>query len=332
MKLDMGRLNKIIYIKYEIETSFMILSVSRRTDIPAFYSKWFFTRLEEGFCYVQNPMNPKLIQKVLINTDVVDAIVFWTKNPQLMLENLEKLSNYSYWFHITLTSYADDIERNVPKKSKVIESVIKLADIIGKERVIWRYDPILLNDKYTIDYHIKYFEVLAKKLCNSTEKVVISFIDFYHKISTNWNKYGLYELKENEIEILSLAFKEIAQSYGLEIAACCEKYDLSSYGINSSKCIDDKLLSRITGYNFNIPKQKGQRFGCGCVDSVDIGMYNSCVHDCKYCYATHSFTSALRNKNACNPSSALLFGEVSKDIIIKDKVQKSYKDSLLLLK
>ena len=160
----------------------MILSVSRRTDIPAFYSEWFYNRIKEGFCYTQNPMNTKQIQKINLNPALVDAMVFWTKNPKPMLPRLNELKQFPYYFQFTINSYATDIETNLPQKKYLVETFKELSDIISPERVVWRYDPILLNDTYTIDYHIKYFETLAKSLQGYTEKVIISYIDFYKKI------------------------------------------------------------------------------------------------------------------------------------------------------
>ncbi len=310
----------------------MILSVSRRTDIPAYYSEWFFNRLKEGFCYVQNPMNPKLVQKVLINPEVVDAMVFWTKNPQPMFSDLHKLSNYPYYFQITITSYATDIESHVPKKKHIIEAVKNLSDMLGKERIIWRYDPIFLNDAYTLEYHIKYFEILAKALSPSATKVIISFIDYYRKISANWKQFNMRGLTEDEKHIVCKAFSEIAHTNNLEMCACCEDIGLMQYNIKPSKCIDGKLLERISGYKLNLAQDKGQRANCGCAESVDIGVYNTCRHDCKYCYATHTLSAVAKNFEKYNPLSPLLCKKIPDGITIKDKKQKSIKDARNLLK
>ncbi len=301
----------------------MILSVSRRTDIPAFYSEWFFNRLEEGFCYIQNPMNAKQVQKVLINPQLVDAIVFWTKNPRPMLTHLHKLKEYPFYFQYTVNSYADDIESRVSQKKYIVESFKALSSEIGKERVIWRYDPILLNKKYTIDYHIKYFEVLTKELSSYTEKVIISFIDFYKKISTNWKNYGIHLIEENEKHILAKALGDIARSYNLQIESCCEDIDLAQYTINHARCIDDSLLSKIGECSFILSKDKGQRLKCGCVQSVDIGIYNTCLHACRYCYASFSDLSVEKNIAKHNPNNPLLVGEVPHNVVVKDKKQKS---------
>ncbi len=305
----------------------MLLSISRRTDIPAYYSEWFFKRLHEGFCYVQNPINRSQIQKIIINPQLVDAMIFWTKNPKAMLPRLNELEQYPYYFQITLTSYAQDIESNLPQKKHIINSFKALSEKIGKNRVIWRYDPILLNEKYTMDYHIKYFEILAKNLSEHTEKVIISFIDYYKKIDKHWKKLGMRLINNEEKTTIAKAFSEIANSYAIKIESCCEELNLENYAITRSKCIDERLLSEISKYNLNIPKDKGQRLRCGCVQSVDIGMYNSCLHGCRYCYASCSDLSIQNNVKKHDLDSPLLIGYPPQDRVIKDKIQKSYKNN-----
>jgi len=140
----------------------MILSVSRRTDIPNYYSEWFYNRIREGFLYVRNPMNPHQISKISLSSDIVDCIVFWTKNPANMMPRLDELQNYKYYFQFTLTGYGKDIEPNIPNKRKdLIKTFQNLSERIGSEKVIWRYDPILLNEKYISEYHIKAFKEIA---------------------------------------------------------------------------------------------------------------------------------------------------------------------------
>ena len=158
----------------------MIISASRRTDIPTYYSEWFLNRIKDGFVYVRNPMNVHQISKISLSPDVVDGIVFWTKNPVPMLDKLYNLQDYAYYFQFTVNSYGKDIEANIPSKNDIIVPAFReLSRIIGAEKVIWRYDPIMLTSKYTIDYHVNYFNELAKRLSGYTHKCVISFVDFY---------------------------------------------------------------------------------------------------------------------------------------------------------
>jgi Domain of unknown function (DUF1848). len=160
----------------------MIISASRRTDIPAFYSEWFLNRIKAGFLIVRNPMNPKQLSRIVLTPDVVDCIVFWTKNPTPMLPKLDELKDYNYYFQFTLTGYGQDIERNLPsKKDVLIPAFLELSEKIGAHRVIWRYDPILINSKYSEEYHVSAFKQIAEALNGHTEKCVFSFVDRYRK-------------------------------------------------------------------------------------------------------------------------------------------------------
>ena len=210
----------------------MIISASRRTDIPTYYSEWFLKRVRDGYVYVRNPMNTHQISKISLAPDVVDAIVFWTKNPAPMLSKLDALKDYMYYFQFTLNSYGADAERNIPnKKDFVIPAFQRLSDLIGPERVIWRYDPIFLSKTYTMDYHIRYYEKLAKLLSPYTKKCTISFLDFYRNTEKNMASLALTEFPAEKQEQLAKSIAEIAHSYGLRIDSCAEGIDLQQYGI-----------------------------------------------------------------------------------------------------
>jgi len=292
----------------------MIISASRRTDIPAFYSDWFFKRLQEGYVLVRNPMNYHQVSKIILNPDVVDCIVFWTKNPAPMLNRIDELKDYNYYFQFTLNSYAKDIEPNVPVKDKeVIKTFLTLSSKIGRERVIWRYDPILLNEKYTIEYHLKYFEKLADHINGAFDHCVISFIDIYKKITNRIKSNSILEPSINDIDLIGKRFSEIARNRNFKIVSCAEKVDLSPYGIEHGKCIDDKLIEKIAGMPLNIGKDRNQRSECGCVESIDIGLYNTCLHGCKYCYANFSDISVASNTSSYDANSPLLCSQLSSE-------------------
>ena len=261
----------------------MILSVSRRTDIPAFYSNWFFNRIKQGFLLVRNPMNAHQVSRVVLNPEVIDCIVFWTKNPRPMLRRLEELKEYKYYFQFTLNSYDKSLEPNVPRKKYLINTFKELSEKIGKEKVIWRYDPIILTDIFTKEYHYKWFEYLAKELCNYTNKCVISFLDLYKKTERNLKGIKVIPLNKIDMEEIAAKISSIASKYNLIIETCSEKIELDKFGINHGKCIDDRLICKILGCNFNIDKDPNQRQICGCVKSIDIGAYNTCKHECLYC-------------------------------------------------
>ena len=310
----------------------MILSVSRRTDIPSYYSDWFFNRIKEGYLYVRNPMNIHQVSKIDITPNTVDCIVFWTKNPQPMFKRLDELCNYNYYFQFTLTGYGHDIEPNIPNKIfQMIPIFQELSKKIGKERIIWRYDPILLNSSYTIEYHLKAFESIAKDLHNFTNKVVISFIDMYPKITTNMKQCNVKTLEHSDMIYLATEFKKIATKYHLEIESCAEKIDLESIGISHGHCIDQKLIEEIIGCKLLGNKDKNQRIECGCFESVEVGSYNTCKNGCKYCYANYSSKVVNKNTQNYDANSPLLCSTLTPDDKITIRKVKSQKISQLSL-
>lgn len=307
----------------------MILSVSRRTDIPAFYSEWFFNRLKEGFVDVRNPMNIHQVSRIDIRPDVVDCIVFWTKNPRKMIDRLNELEGYNYYFQFTINPYDINIEKNVPIKSEVIDTFKKLSDKIGPERVIWRYDPILLSDTIDINYHIKYFKKLLERLNGYTLKCVISFVDLYKKTITNTKHSEIYEPSEQQMKELAASFVESSKEYNIRIVSCSEKINLDKNGIEHGRCIDPLIIEKICNYNIRTIKDKNQRKECGCIESIDIGAYNTCIHKCSYCYANFNEEKVRSQSLRHIPTSSLLIGEIQNDDIIKErKVQLLKIDSL----
>jgi DNA repair photolyase len=298
----------------------MILSVSRRTDIPAFYSDWFYNRVKEGFVYVRNPMNVHQISKVLINPTIVDCIVFWTKNPNAMLSRLEEIEGFNYYFQFTVNPYDQTIEKHVPLKKPVIDVFKKLSDKIGKNRVIWRYDPILLSEEISVDYHIKYFESIAKRLTSYTNRCMISYIDNYKKTKRNLQETTVRELTSSEIFAVSKIIAEIAKSYNMEVQTCAEKYDLENVGIKHGRCIDDMFIKDIIGCPLRVKKDKNQREECECIESIDIGEYNTCSHNCLYCYANFNHREVQKKKENHDPLSPLLIGNVTDRDTIKDRI------------
>ena len=209
----------------------MILSVSRRTDIPNYYSDWLFNRLREGFLYVRNPMNPHQISRISLSAQVVDCIVFWTKNPEPMLERLEELKEYPFYFQFTLTGYGTDIEPGVPhKKEEMIRVFQQLSERIGSRRVIWRYDPILFKQVYTPEYHRKAFSQIASALNGCTEKCVISFVDTYAKNRKSMENLKVYDLEKEQLLAFAGSLAEEADRNHMTIASCAEAIDLSACG------------------------------------------------------------------------------------------------------
>lgn len=301
----------------------MILSASRRTDIPAWYSEWFLNRIREGYVCVKNPMNPRQISRIDIHPENVDCIVFWTKNAAPMLRHLDELSAYQYYFQYTVTGYGKDVEPNVPdKKAVILPAFQKLSEKIGAKRVIWRYDPILFSSRYTPEYHLRAFRQIAETLRGHTEKCVISFVDLYAKNAKNLTALKQYDLTPESLGEFAGALSAVARENGMAVGTCAEKIDLQKYGIEHNCCIDKTLIEELIGMPLNAGKDKGQRAECGCVESVEIGNYNTCPHGCAYCYANGSGGSVKNNCRKYDPHSPLLCDSILEgDTVTERKVR-----------
>ena len=292
----------------------MIISASRRTDIPAFYSEWFINRIREGYVLNKNPFNANQIKRIPLTPYQVDAIVFWTRNPKPLIKYLDELDEkgFNYYFQYTITGYPRELEKHTPHPLKAIETFIELSDKIGKEKVIWRYDPIIFTQYTDFDEHIRLFDKISKALENKTDKVVISFADPYKKISKKLEALEYQDILETKSKLYELVkiMSEIASSRNMIVESCSEEIDLDSCNIQHGKCIDDNLIENLFNINLNINKDKNQRKECGCVQSVDIGIYNTCSHGCTYCYATYSDNVVGKNKSLHNSNSPLLVGNL----------------------
>ncbi len=301
----------------------MIISASRRTDIPAFYSSWFFNRLKDGFVLVPNPRNSKQLSRIFLSPDIVDCIVFWTKNPSSMLNKLVKLSEYPFYFQFTLTAYEADIEKHLPALQKRIAIFKQLAEQVGQDRVIWRYDPILINKHYTIDYHIDFFNQIASSLRGYTDSCIISFIDDYPHIRQSLIKEDINRLQVVDILNLCSSLSEITSDNQLILQTCAEEIELLNCNISHGACIDKTRIEKITGSLLLAKKDKNQRNNCQCLESIDIGTYDTCSFGCIYCYATTSKRNVQANKRLHNQYSPKLVGDLLETDIIKDKPMRS---------
>ncbi len=299
----------------------MILSASRRTDIPAFYSEWFVNRLREGMVLVRNPMNFHQVSRIALAPIHFECVVFWSKNPGPMLPRLATIDDlgYHYYFLFTLTPYDAGIEVNVPELLKRIALFQTLATKIGKERVIWRYDPILFTDRYTPDFHVAAFGKIAGQLAGFTEKCIVSFVEMYRKCTRNLQGVGLCHPSAEERIGLLRSLQTIAAVNDILLQTCAAGIDLEKAGITPGKCIDDQLVAKITGSAPQAEKDKNQRHECGCITSIDIGAYNSCPHGCLYCYANNDQVSVARNFAAHNAKGDLLCGTINTDDKITDR-------------
>ena len=288
----------------------MIINISGRTDIVAFYSKWLENRLEAGFVDSRNPFNHKLVSRIYF--DDVDLFVFCTKNPKPALGFIDKIKK-PIQFQVTLTSYKEDIEVNVKNKKEIIEAIKELSLKIGKDNVVLRYDPIILNDKYDVNYHIKGFNKIIDILGDYIHKVIISFVDDYKNVRNN--KLDYHEPTELEYEIIGKEFFRIAKSHNLIIHTCAEERNLVEFGFDKGDCLSQKEAFEYTSKTY--PKWNMRNKNCSCARMYDIGYYNSCLHFCKYCYANFNEKDILKNHKLHNPNSSLLIGELEEDDVIK---------------
>jgi hypothetical protein len=265
-------------------------------------------------------MNYHQVSEVALTPDAIDCIVFWTKDPSKMLNNLDMLTEFRYYFQVTINAYDKTIERNVPPLDTVVQSFQALSRKLGRDKTIWRYDPILLTDEMDMEKHIRNFEMLSEKLEGYTDLCIISFIDIYTKIERNMNSIACQTIREDQMLKLGGQIFKTGQKHGIQIKACSEKMDLSSVGIGHAKCIDDQLISKITGRSILAKKDKNQRESCGCVESVDIGAYNTCRHGCLYCYANHSDISVKNNLLRHDPNSPMLIGNIEHNDVVKKRL------------
>ena len=305
----------------------MIISASRRTDIPAFYSDWFFNRIKERYVLVPNPYNSKMISRISLDPAVVDCIVFWSKNPAPMLEKLDKLKEYNYYFQFTLNPYGPEIENHLPIISKRIDTFKRLSDRIGKEKVIWRYDPVLTNETYTPGFHKEKFAEIAYELKEHTEKCMLGFIDHYQHIRTAVSRFNIQPLLKADIEEMAASFKKTVDTCSIQLNTCTVKVDLTHLGIPGGLCIDNQVVERIAGYPISVRKDKNQRDICRCAESIDIGTYESCLNGCIYCYAIKgNYNTVKYNLNKHDKNSPMLVGEQQEDDIVKERLVKSLRN------
>ena len=297
----------------------MIINTGQRTDIPAFYSKWFINRIKEGFVLVRNPYYPSRVNKYSLLPHDVTIIGFCTKNPKPMFKYLDYLKPYKQFWYISITGFGKDLEPNVPPIDEVIESFKYLSNIVGKKNIAWRYTPIIINDKYNIEYHIKTFDYIACKLKDYTLLATYGFLDLYDKLKKN--EPFLKEVSKEDKIYITKEFKKIADKYNLELRLCSSDKYLKEYGVDVDGCM------RISDYENSIGKKiklKNHSLArgsyCACYLSHDIGSYNSCPHLCKYCYANKNKDEVLMNIKKHSDYSPFLIGDLNKDdMIIESK-------------
>lgn len=300
----------------------MILNTGQRTDIPAFYPKWLANRIKEGFVCVRNPYNPMQVSRYQINPEVVDIIGFCTKNPEPFFPYLDLVKEYGQFWYVTITSYGKDIEPVVPDKEIVIESFKYLSEKVGIDSIGWRYDPIFVDDKYTVEHHLSSFEKMAAELSGYTKVVVISFVDLYEKVKRNFPE--VKSVSREDKLYLGQEIIKIANAHGMAVKPCGEGDFLEKYGADCRGCMTISDYERAIGRKLNAPKTKPSRSECACYLSCDIGAYDTCGHLCRYCYANNDTRQVAINMKNHDPNSPFLIGNYRPDDLIHDVPQKSW--------
>ena len=302
----------------------MIINTGQRTDIPAFYADWFVNRLKAGFVLVRNPYNPRSVTRYRLSPEVVDLIGFCTKNPAPMLPHLDLLRPYGQYWYVTITPYGKEIEPGVPDKREVLDSFRRLSDIVGPDRMGWRYDPVFISGEYPAERHIRAFEYMAQTLSGYTRTAVISFVDLYEKTKRNFPE--VRPVTAEQRLLLGKAFVEIAGQYGMTLRPCGEGDELAPFGADCSGCMTVAMYEQALGRRLKVPKTAPARKECACYLGGDIGAYNTCGHLCRYCYANYDAATVRKNLAAHDPESPLLIGHLEPGDQVHEAKQESWID------
>ncbi len=304
----------------------MIISVSRRTDIPAFYAEWFANRVRAGYCVVPNPFYPEKQSVVSLRREDVDCFVFCTRNPRPLMRHLDEIDGmgHRYYFQYTLVNNPKAIDPASPPLEAALRTFTELAGRVGAQRMVWRYDPITISEVTPVQFHLDNFRRIAKALNGAAGRCVVSLLDPYRKIEgrlADLVRQGIYltyrpDVPEAVQAELLTGLAQMAGEHGMEIVSCAEEAGWEQYGIRPGKCIDDELIRRACGVETTHAKNPAMRATCGCVVSRDIGMYDTCLHGCAYCYATTSFVKARANHAAHHPQSPSLLGWMDRPALL----------------
>lgn len=303
----------------------MILNTGGRTDTVQYYSEWLLNRFREGYVLSRNPLFSNVINRIELSPDTIDVVVFCSKDYAPILDRLHEISDrFKCYYHYTITAYDTDIEPNVPSIEQSVETLKQLSAQVGKEKVAWRYDPVLLTEKYTIEKHFETFDYMAHELSPYVDRCIFSFVEMYKKLAVNMPE--LQPISNDNKLLLAKGLGTIAKQYGLYLQTCAAKDDYLQFGVHHSGCMTTEIFSRALGLNFKHQAHKGNRIGCACMESRGLGDYNSCPNGCRYCYANKDHAKAAENYRRHDPKSPLLLGDVLPTDTIKPAVQKSLID------
>lgn len=300
----------------------MIICASRRTDVPAFHSEWFMNRLRAGYVLVRNPVQRNVVHRISLARRDVDCIFFITKDPRPLEKHLGEIGSmgHMYVFHVTMNPYGRDLEPNVPFRADINDSCIRISERIGRDRMVWRYDPVLFNNRIDIGYHRRKFALFCREASKWTDHCVISFINMYGKLGCFEESGLIRQVSTDEMISFARMASAIAEEHGMTVVQCCGEMNLEQYGIDNGGCLDYRWMSSL-----GIPyeSQSGTiRDGCRCVRCVDVGQYDTCRHGCVYCYAnrTHSHD---RDSRVYDPQSEMLVGGLTTMDKVVDTIHRS---------
>ena len=301
----------------------MIINTGSRTDTVQYYSEWLLKRFQEGFVYSRNPLFPNKVTRYELNPEVVDCVVFCSKNYKPILERLPEITNkFNTYFYYTITAYEKDVEPNVPDIGDSIETLIKLSKLVGAKRIAWRYDPILLTEKYTKKRHYETFDYMAQKLSPYIDRCIFSFVEMYKKLKTNMPE--IIVLTENDKDEIAKNIGLIAQKHNILLQTCATLENYDKYNILQSGCMTAEILGKANDITFRKINHSGNRKGCRCMESRNIGDYDTCPNGCKYCYANQNPEIAKKNFEKHNIESPLILGGLNPTDEITQSTQKSF--------
>ena len=301
----------------------MIINTGSRTDTVQYYSEWLLKRFKEGFVYSRNPLFLNKVTKYELNPEVVDCVIFCSKNYEPILERLHEITDrFNTYFYYTITAYGKDIEPNVPSIEDSIETLIKLSEIVGAKRIAWRYDPILLTEKYTKNRHYETFDYMSEKLSPYIDRCIFSFVEMYKKLKTNMPEIIL--LTQEDKDEIAKNIGLIAKKNKILLQTCATLENYEKYNIIQSGCITAEILGTANGVTFSNIKHSGNRKGCRCMESRNIGDYDTCPNGCKYCYANQNPQIARKNYEKHNIDSPLILGGLNPTDEISQSSQRSF--------
>lgn len=302
----------------------MVINTGGRTDTVQYYTPWLLKRLEEGFAYSRNPLFPHKVNVIDLRPSAVDCLVFCSKDYRPILPHIKEIAQrYPIYCHFTITAYGKDIEPGVPSIETSITTLKELSSRVGKQKVAWRYDPVLLTEAYTFERHFETFAFMARELTPFVDRCIFSFVEEYKKLEVNMPE--LISLSECDKERLARGMGKIAGENDLRLQTCATETDYSNYGIHPSGCMTLDLLGAANGITFKKVKHKGMRKGCHCIESRGLGSYDTCPNGCRYCYANKSMERVRKNVALHDPNSPLLIGNLHEDDILQKGTPRTFR-------